>query len=152
MSGQRSAGSFASARDTATSSHGGSPGAHAARQRGGTVQMRGHDRHRIAAFERQPAGRKLEDHHPHRIHVRPGIDRSAGQLLGRRVGHGADELLRPGQPKLVCLLPDGRHAEIHYLVDASIAEVVRDDVRRLQVAMDDVPGMGEVRARSKPAG
>ena len=26
---------------------------------------------------------------------------AAGQLLGRRVGHGADELLRPGQPRLV---------------------------------------------------
>ena len=105
--------------------------------------MRRHQRHRFEAFERQPPGHQLEDHGSHRVDVGTRVDRTAGQLLGGGIGDGADELIRVGQPRLVALLAHVRDPEVHDLVDAAIAEVVRDDVGRLQIAMDDAARMGE---------
>ena len=84
-----------------------------------------------------------------RIHVRSGVDDAAGELLGRRVSHRAEELLRAGEPRLVAALPHRRHAEVDDLVDpVAAAEVVRDDVGRLQVAVNDAARMRQRQRRA----
>ena len=117
MSCQRSSGSFARARPTATSSHAGSPGQTALSVGAGLDRWAD-----TTAIGSDPSNgsrpvTSSNSSDAERIHVRSGVDDAAGELLGRRVGHGADELLRPGEARLVAALPYGGDAEVDDLVD-----------------------------------
>ena len=78
---------------------------------------------------------------------------AADELLGRGVGDRADELVRPGEPRVRGGFPDVREAEVHELVDALAGrELVRHDVGRLEVAMDDAEAVRELERGSRAAG
>ena len=125
------------------------PGKDRAQRRRRFGQVGRHHRHRIGSLERQSPAHQLEQQDAERIHVRSGVDDAAGELLWRRVSHGADELLRPCEARLVAALPYGGDAEIDDLVDSLAAgEVVRDDVGRLQVAVNDVARMRQRQRRA----
>jgi hypothetical protein len=101
--------------------------------------------HRVLSLERNAARQHLEDDRAEAVDVGSPVHRSAGELLRGRVRDRSDELVRPGQPRLVGGLADVREAEVHDLVDAlPWRELVRDDVGGLQVAMDDAVAMGEM--------
>ncbi len=107
--------------------------------------MARHDREHVVSFERHAAGEHLEGDGPERVHVRTCIHRIARQLFGRGVGNRADELVRGGEPGGVRGFENGRDAKVHDFVDAlAWRELVGDDVGRLQVAMHDAAGVGEL--------
>ncbi len=61
------------------------------REVGGVLEHAGEDvRHRLAV-EEAPAGEHLVEHDAERPDVGAAVDRSAGRLLGRHVGGGAED-------------------------------------------------------------
>ena len=110
-------GGFASARPTATSSQTGSPGR---RRSDAAAPERCADTTAIGSVpsngSRPVTSSKITT--PRRIDVRARVDDAAGQLLRRRIGHRADELMRSGEPRLIAVPADVGDAEIDDLVDA----------------------------------
>ena len=95
-----------------------------------------HELRGIGFVERGPASQELVGHDRKAVAV--GLrSTSPPMLLGRGVCERADELVRTGESRgLRRLVKD--QTEIHELVGArAAAEVVRDDVGGLQVAMED---------------
>ena len=75
---------------------------------------------------------------PEAVDIGSRVDGRRRQLLGRGVRDCSDEFVRPGQPGVRPRFPDIRQAEVHQLVDPlARREFVGDDVRWLQIAMDD---------------
>jgi hypothetical protein len=100
-------------------------------------EQRGDEPARILFVERQTPRQHLVDDDGETVLVRPRVHRAADELLGSGVAERPDELMRGGQPCVLgAQLAD--EAEIHDLVEPrASAEVMRDDVRGLQVAMQD---------------
>lgn len=99
------------------------------RTRRGRVDNMVHDRDG-AALERPPAGEHPVQHDASRIEVGPLVDALASNLLGRHVGGRADDCPRLRQAAAV----EMGDAEIGDLDPPAAGQ---DDVRRLDVAMDD---------------
>ena len=108
--------------------------------------------------ERLVPGRHLVQHDAEREEIRAGVELLAPHLLGRHVGHRADRPPRAGQLmgrlygghsglELRLLLRQLREPEIQ---DLRVATRSDEDVRRLDVAMDDprtvrrVEGVGDL--------
>ena len=92
----------------------------------------------VARPERQVAAEHLVEHHAQAVDVGAAVDpvRRARDLLGRHVrrGTGDDAEFGAARPRLVEAEPE---------VDEDGAAIRReDDVRRLDVAVDDEPGVG----------
>ncbi len=101
------------------------------------VEMRVQHADRVGRRERRAPRHHLEHDGAEAVDVRGRVDHAARQLFGRSVRDRAQELVRARQPRLVAL-PQVRETEVDDLVDAlPRRELVRDDVRRLQIAMDD---------------
>ena len=98
------------------------------------------------AVERQPAGQHLEDDGAEAVDVRPRVHRAAGQLLGRGIGHRADELVRPVSRVSSGAAGRSRRRSPRACRRARHRRIVRDDVGRLEVAMDDAAGVRECSA------
>ena len=92
----------------------------------------------VAGAERQVAAEHLVEHHAQAVDVGAAVDpvRLARDLLGRHVRRGAgdDAELGAARPRLVEAEP-----EVH---EDGAAIRREDDVRRLDVAVDDEPGVG----------
>ena len=125
-------------------------GREAAWRRCGPCHHRAQHHHRIVALERQTSGQRLEDDHAEAVDVGPGVDDAAAQLFGSRVGDRAEELVSAGEPGRLRGFPHAREAEVHDLVGARAApEIVRDDVRGLQVAMENTAFVRELQRRTQ---
>ena len=113
------------------------------------MQPRRQHRHGIGSAKRDVFGQHLEDDGAEAVDVRTRVDVTTGQLLRRCVGDGAEKLVRPGQPCFVGLAQVGK-AEVDDLVDPLPGrELVRDDVRRLQIAVHDSQIVGELQRRTE---
>jgi hypothetical protein len=133
--GQRSSGSFARPFASTSSIHAGS----SAR------------RVLTATGEWQSPGEHLEQDGRQAVHIRTTIHGVTGQLLGRGVGHGSEELVRRGETRLLRGLPEIGNAEVHQLVRALATLVlVGDDVGRLDVAVDDFVAVSQLQGRADP--
>ena len=102
------------------------------------LPARGDDLGQAARRTRQHAGEAEERHHPERVHVAGGAGGRAGEQLGREVGQGSDGRVGRGQ---VARLGEG---------DAEVGDpgppVAEEDVRRLDVAVDDPARVERVEA------
>ena len=98
-----------------------------------------HLRRRRAA-KRRPSGQELVEKTSERKDVAARVHRFAERLLRRHVGDGADDHSRLGESRESVAF--GSDRERHLLRESEVedlrdAECGDDDVRRLQVAMDD---------------
>ena len=119
-------------------------------RRGLVAQDRGDHVHRARAVERTFAGQHLIEHDAEREDVGPRVDLPAARLLGRHVGHRAEDLALPGQLDAARRRHVGDvrvgvrrvelgETEVEHL-DSSLA---RDhDVGRLQVPVHDAALVG----------
>jgi hypothetical protein len=112
----------------------------AADGRDGTVQQRNEHDSGVRPFERTLAGRHLVDEDAERKDVAARVDRISHQLLGRHVGERADDLalarlLDAWQPRRLDVLGEAEVEHLHAAVGAD------HDIGRLEVAMDDPPGV-----------
>ena len=98
------------------------------------------DRRAGAEAGRVVAGEQLEEQHAERVDVGRGGDLAAGDLLGRGVlrRQGDAALARQHRHRFVVAeqLGDAEIEQLH------LAVAVHEDVRRLQVAVDDQVGVG----------
>ena len=78
-----------------------------------------------------PPGEGFEQHEPERVDVNGGVDRLAPHLLGRQIGGGARNRARCGGDRAVERAGDPEIGE------AGFAAVVEQDVRGLDVAVDE---------------
>jgi len=107
--------------------------------------MAGQNRERVVPRVRNAPGQHLEDHRAHAVDVRARVHHCRGQLLGRGVVNGPDELVRPGEARVRGAFPDVRQPEVDQLVDPfARRELVRHHVGRLQVAMDDADAVRQL--------
>src|SRR5581483_6157708 len=90
------------------------------------------------APERMEAGERLPEQGPDRPDVRGRAGALAAQALGRDVGEGAGDVPGRGQP---LRLAHEREAEVEQL-DGDAAAVREEDVRGLDVAVDDAVRVG----------
>ena len=132
------------------------------------VQDRVEDDRRRLARERQRARRHLVEHRPEREQVRARVRELAARLLRRHVRHRAHR--RAGRREVADRLEagDGAVAPAPPAFDPGEAEVedlhlparVHEDVRRLDVAVDDAAGVRRLervrdldrRSRARPRG
>ena len=94
------------------------------------------DRDLVLALERDLAGEHLVEHDAQRVEVRLAGDRLAERLLGRDVVGRAEHAPVGGQPLLVERAGDPE------VGDLGRALLVDQDVLGLDVAVDDVAGVG----------
>jgi hypothetical protein len=99
--------------------------------RGRLVQLVAEEVDRVRRLEWQPPRQHPEQEHPERVDVARGRDRLPGRLLGRHVRRSPDE--RAGVRQRVRTRHPG-DAEVR---DLRPPFFVEDDVRRLEVAMDE---------------
>ena len=90
------------------------------------------------AVEGHLAGEHLVGDDGERVLVDARVEHAAEELLGRHVRHGADDGVDGGE---LGRAADLGHAEVD---DLDVAVAAQDDVLRLQIAMDDVPGVRHV--------
>ena len=107
--------------------------------------LREHLRDGVRGLERRPPGEQLEEDDPERVHVALRPDLSAARLLGRHVLGRPDDGARRGQRRV---REGPSDAEVR---DLGVALAVEEDVRRLQVAVDDpvLVGVARPAARSR---
>ena len=115
------------------------------RPRNRRVQVAVQHRQRIVARERQPAGQHLEHDGAEAVDVGSRVDdrrRAAARARRRRSCRGTRAARSAASPRRLAQV--GK-AEVDDLVDAlARAELVADDVGRLEVAMDDAAVVGEL--------
>ncbi len=111
-----------------------------AKRRRCCVRDRGHHRDLVFAGKRQAAGDHLVQHDAERPDIGPHIAALADEMLGRHVGDGADRRAGARQRRAAGQLGDAEVEDLH------LAATREHDVRRLDVAMDDV---GVVRGRDR---
>ena len=106
------------------------------------------DQHRepIIPLERRPAGQQVVGHRPQRVEVAPPVHRTAvaRRLLRRHEQRRPEHLALPGQPRRAGPRRRQDQAEVEQLGLVLDAPGPRDDdVRRLDVAVDQALGVGQ---------
>lgn len=100
----------------------------------------------MLAPERGDAGRRAVEHAAEREEIGPCVDRlAAARLLGREVARRAQELTRAGEAgrRLLHARVAGEHPRDAEVEDANVLDpsLDQEEVRRLQIAMDQVRRM-----------
>jgi hypothetical protein len=110
---------------------------------------------RVRLDERRVAGEQLEQDAAEGVEVGGLGHRRRAELLRGHVAGGADRDAAAGHPGLVGVVDDPAHAEVEHLDPAAAQQ---HDVRRLEVAVDDVDGVrggqpvGDLRAQGRHPG
>ena len=132
----RSAGLLASDADATLSSSGGASDRKSDTSGGGRSRCMAASARASVRLEREPRGEHPEQDHPERVDVARRRRGPARRLLGRDVRGGAENGSRLGQPRRP---GRARDAEVG---DLRPSAGVEQDVRRLQVTVDDAPLVG----------
>ena len=102
----------------------------------------------VHRLERRQAGQHLERERSQAVDVGPAINRFSQQLLGRGICHRRHHRFAFCRGCRRRLPGQGPDAEVDDLVeDVSIPIAMGDDVRRLQIAMNQADGVREIHRR-----